>query len=145
MRQGWLWFSEDRRSTDFTAFIRHPKWVIGFSDITLLHSHIHRHCSGKPCIVKCAIVFRRTGLSWPMPYNRIASKDQAMPHRRKMDYWIEAHPMNRQGKGHEGVLIGETSKHWNRFPAARATCKGSPDPLFRTPANVYTAWRPYVP
>ncbi len=25
---------------DFTTFIKHPKWLIGFSDITILHSHI---------------------------------------------------------------------------------------------------------
>ena len=26
---------------DFSTFLQHPKWVIGFSDITVLHSHIH--------------------------------------------------------------------------------------------------------
>ena len=26
---------------DFSAFIENPKWVIGYSDITVLHSHIH--------------------------------------------------------------------------------------------------------
>ena len=26
---------------DFTKFKAHPKWVIGFSDVTVLHSHIH--------------------------------------------------------------------------------------------------------
>jgi len=26
---------------DFSSFIKHPKWVIGYSDITVLHSHIH--------------------------------------------------------------------------------------------------------
>ena len=25
---------------DFSSFINHPKWIIGFSDITVLHSHI---------------------------------------------------------------------------------------------------------
>jgi muramoyltetrapeptide carboxypeptidase len=25
---------------NFTKFVQHPKWIIGFSDITLLHSHI---------------------------------------------------------------------------------------------------------
>jgi muramoyltetrapeptide carboxypeptidase len=29
---------------DFTSFQRHPKWVVGFSDITVLHAHIHRRC-----------------------------------------------------------------------------------------------------
>ena len=26
---------------DFSKFKKHPKWIIGFSDITVLHSHIH--------------------------------------------------------------------------------------------------------
>lgn len=28
---------------DFTAFTARPKWIAGYSDITVLHSHIHRH------------------------------------------------------------------------------------------------------
>lgn len=28
---------------DFSKFRKHPKWIIGFSDITVLHSHIFRH------------------------------------------------------------------------------------------------------
>lgn len=28
---------------DFTKFRQHPKWVIGFSDVTVLHCHINRH------------------------------------------------------------------------------------------------------
>jgi muramoyltetrapeptide carboxypeptidase len=28
---------------DFTRFKKNPKWIIGFSDITLLHAHIHRN------------------------------------------------------------------------------------------------------
>jgi muramoyltetrapeptide carboxypeptidase len=28
---------------NFTQFLQHPKWVIGFSDITVLHSHINRN------------------------------------------------------------------------------------------------------
>ena len=26
---------------DFTKFLKHPKWIIGYSDITAFHSHIH--------------------------------------------------------------------------------------------------------
>jgi muramoyltetrapeptide carboxypeptidase len=26
---------------DFTVFARHPKWIVGYSDVTVLHSHIH--------------------------------------------------------------------------------------------------------
>ena len=28
-------------SLDFTEFEKHPKWIIGYSDVTVLHSHIH--------------------------------------------------------------------------------------------------------
>lgn len=30
-------------SIDFTKFIQHPKWIIGFSDITVLHAHVNRN------------------------------------------------------------------------------------------------------
>ena len=26
---------------DFNTFIKHPKWIVGYSDITVLHAHIH--------------------------------------------------------------------------------------------------------
>jgi muramoyltetrapeptide carboxypeptidase len=26
---------------DFTNFKKHPKWIVGYSDVTVLHSHIH--------------------------------------------------------------------------------------------------------
>lgn len=26
---------------DLTHFVRHPKWIVGYSDITVLHSHLH--------------------------------------------------------------------------------------------------------
>jgi len=28
---------------DFSNFVEHPKWVIGYSDITVFHNHIHTH------------------------------------------------------------------------------------------------------
>jgi muramoyltetrapeptide carboxypeptidase len=28
---------------DFTGFCKIPKWIVGYSDITVLHSHIHKH------------------------------------------------------------------------------------------------------
>ena len=30
---------------DFTLFKKNPKWLIGFSDVTVLHSHINRNCN----------------------------------------------------------------------------------------------------
>jgi muramoyltetrapeptide carboxypeptidase len=28
---------------NFNAFLKHPKWIIGFSDITVLHCHLHKN------------------------------------------------------------------------------------------------------
>lgn len=28
---------------DFSRFVQHPKWLVGYSDITCLHSHVQRH------------------------------------------------------------------------------------------------------
>ncbi len=28
---------------DFSAFARHPKWIVGYSDVTVLHSHINKN------------------------------------------------------------------------------------------------------
>lgn len=28
---------------DFTRFQQIPKWIVGYSDVTVLHSHIHEH------------------------------------------------------------------------------------------------------
>ena len=27
---------------DFSAFVKHPKWIVGYSDITVLHNHINK-------------------------------------------------------------------------------------------------------
>ena len=29
---------------DFSYFTKHPKWICGYSDVTVFHSHIHKHC-----------------------------------------------------------------------------------------------------
>lgn len=34
---------------DFTRFCEHPSWLVGYSDVTVLHSHIHQ-CSAIPTL-----------------------------------------------------------------------------------------------
>ena len=29
---------------DWKKFVKQPKWLIGYSDITVIHSHVHKHC-----------------------------------------------------------------------------------------------------
>lgn len=81
---------------DFTAFRRNPKWVIGYSDITVLHSHIHN--------------FGIETLHATMPIN-FAKHEEATRTLLKaiqgeaLQYTVPANPLNRDGKAH-GELVG---------------------------------------
>lgn len=88
---------------NFKTFSRNPKWIVGFSDVTVLHAHIHN-------------TLNIATLHAMMPINIV--KDAAMAHKRMalkslkdalfgktLAYKTAAHPMNRPGKA-TGVLTG---------------------------------------
>ena len=81
---------------DFTKFKQNLKWVIGYSDITVLHSHIHN--------------FGIETLHATMPINFIKNTEAIETLRKalfgeSLDYKIEQHLLNRKGAA-EGELIG---------------------------------------
>jgi muramoyltetrapeptide carboxypeptidase len=81
---------------DFTTFIKNPKWIIGYSDITVLHSHIHN--------------LGIETLHATMPIN-FSKNTEALESLRKalfgevIKYEIETNALNRKGIA-EGELIG---------------------------------------
>ncbi len=85
---------------DFTEFVKHPKWIIGFSDITLLHCHLFSN-------------YRIASLHAPMAaaFNDGEFKNQYIESLHKAligtkeDYTCNAHPFNHRGKA-SGILIG---------------------------------------
>ncbi|NOX85353.1 MAG: LD-carboxypeptidase [Chlorobi bacterium] len=83
---------------DFARFCRNPKWIIGYSDITVFHSHINRN-------------FGIQTLHATMPVNFAGNKPQAIEGMFDVleggfpDYSIDSHPLNRQGSA-RGVLAG---------------------------------------
>lgn len=84
---------------DWTAFKQHPKWLVGYSDITLLHSHVHNfgieslHSVMLQGIAKSSKVAAET--------IRIALFGESL------EYKIPNHPQNTSGKGTiEGVVVG---------------------------------------
>ncbi|WP_293913536.1 MULTISPECIES: LD-carboxypeptidase [unclassified Sphingobacterium] len=84
---------------DFTAFIRHPKWVIGFSDITVLHSHIQQSF-GIPTIHGQMPKSFADGTSASLETLRAALFGE------NTDFKYKQHTFpNRPGKG-EGILTG---------------------------------------
>lgn len=81
---------------DFSKFKQNPKWIIGYSDITVLHSHIHN--------------LGYQTIHATMPINFMVNKEATESLRKtlfgeKIEYKFESHPLNRNGKA-EGQLIG---------------------------------------
>lgn len=77
---------------------RHPKWIVGFSDVTALHAHLLKH--------------GLVGLHGPMPgyYTKQKAKPATRLLRRILfGEWppieIPAHPFNRPGKA-KNILVG---------------------------------------
>jgi muramoyltetrapeptide carboxypeptidase len=85
---------------DFKKFKKHPKWVIGFSDITLLHNH-------------CTEVLKTASLHAPMAaaFNNGGSNNEwvlSLKHAlqgKKANYKAEVHAHNKLGKA-TGKLVG---------------------------------------
>ena len=85
---------------DFTTFCKHPKWICGYSDVTVFHSHILQN-------------YGIATLHSTMPINvnqetRYQFSAQNMIQLLMgdvMNYEIDPHPLNREGEA-TGVLVG---------------------------------------
>lgn len=82
---------------NFERFRENPKWVIGFSDITILHAHIHRHFGIETIHGPMA-----AGLGKEDPSS---ASLQSILFGKAITYEIPNHPLNRMGRG-TGQLIG---------------------------------------
>jgi muramoyltetrapeptide carboxypeptidase len=83
---------------NFSHFSQHPKWLVGFSDITILHTHIYNN-------------YNIQSIHGQMPVNIPDASAKSLETLRKalfgeaLNYKIKAHKLNRTGKA-SGVLIG---------------------------------------
>jgi len=85
---------------NFTRFKKNPKWVIGFSDITVLHTHLAGKYNIASLHAPMAAAFNEEGYQNEF----IASLKNALTGK-KANYSTEPHPFNRKGKA-TGKLIG---------------------------------------
>jgi len=82
---------------DFSKFINHPKWIIGFSDVTVLHSHLHN--------------LGVASLHAIMPFSVPKACEEAKQTLYKAlfgenySFEIDSDPLNKKGKA-DGLLIG---------------------------------------
>jgi len=83
---------------DFSQFLLQPKWIAGYSDVTVLHSHINKN-------------FGIETLHASMPINFSTNTPESLESLRKalfgekFSYVASNHNFNRTGKT-EGILIG---------------------------------------
>lgn len=85
---------------DFLAFKKNPKWIIGFSDITVFHSYLLSKCKTASLHAPMANAFSAGGSK--LPY--VQSLQKALKGA-KMQYTCLPHLFNQLGKA-TGVLMG---------------------------------------
>jgi muramoyltetrapeptide carboxypeptidase len=85
---------------DLTRFEQRPKWVVGFSDITVLHAHILTRCRTATLHAPMADAFNEGGdLSQGVLSLRHALAGKPVA------YTFPAHPLNRKGQA-TGPVVG---------------------------------------
>lgn len=94
---------------NFSNFRKHPKWIIGFSDITVLHSHLHQVVGVASIHAKmCGSFPKDWALADEVQKATILSIKDALEGRR-VQYPAITAPQNRMGVG-EGKIIGGNLK-----------------------------------
>jgi muramoyltetrapeptide carboxypeptidase len=90
-------------SLDFKKFKKHPKWVVGYSDITVLHSHINK-LGVQTLHATMPINFTKNKEATETLYKALFG--------RKINYKVKLHSLNKKAKGVktssvvEGELVG---------------------------------------
>jgi muramoyltetrapeptide carboxypeptidase len=83
---------------DFSRFTQNPKWLVGFSDITVLHTHLFAN-------------YRAQSIHGQMPINIPDASARSLTTLRKalfgeeLSYEFKSHTLNRSGES-SGILVG---------------------------------------
>lgn len=89
---------------DFTRFAENPKWIVGFSDVTVLHSHIHRHFNIETLHAIMPVNFKDKCES-----NRSLNSLKKALFGKELSYTIPAFPLNREGTSRAPLIGGNLS------------------------------------
>jgi muramoyltetrapeptide carboxypeptidase len=85
---------------DFTKFKRNPKWIIGYSDVTVLHAHLYSKLKVASLHSPMAAAFNDGGA-----HNEFVQSLKKALFGKKSNYNCPAHVLNRKGNA-EGELVG---------------------------------------
>jgi len=86
---------------DFTKFVKNPKWLVGYSDITCLHSHIHSNYGITTLHAHMGSAYipeKQDALSTQSIHDAILGKAHT--------YQAATHPLQRKGKAQAAVIGG---------------------------------------
>lgn len=84
------------------GLLKHPKWLIGFSDLTVFHCHVHRHLELCTLHAPMALQFQTDNALYH-PEDLALTMDVLKQGRQS--YALPYHPLNREGNA-EGSVIG---------------------------------------
>ncbi len=121
---------------DFSALKKYPKWLIGFSDITVIHSHLARN-------QRIASIHSKMCNSFPDDWQKadpvqvatILSIRDALSGA-AMKYQVTPHPANKTGKG-TGPLVGGNMKTLESLIGTHSDLPVSGAILFLEDTNEY--------
>jgi muramoyltetrapeptide carboxypeptidase len=82
---------------NWEGYGRHPKWVVGYSDITVLHCHLLAQAGSESFHATMPINFGLNSNATQTLFNALMGAD--------IDYRLHAHPLNRNGSA-RGLLAG---------------------------------------
>ena len=85
---------------DFKKFKRQPKWIIGYSDVTILHSHLYSNYYISSIHAPMAAAFNDAG-----HINRFVQSLHHALEGKKLKYSCEPHEFNKKGEA-IGELVG---------------------------------------
>jgi len=83
---------------DFSRFIKYPKWIVGYSDVTVLHNHVNQN-------------YNIQSLHATMPINFPTNSKESLESLENvlfgegMNYEFGTHELNKNGKA-QGILVG---------------------------------------
>lgn len=85
---------------DFSEFLKHPKWICGYSDITVFHSHLHRNfqISSIHCLMPVNITNSNESEQGTSTFLQAITGD-------KLTYQTPHNLFNRHGEA-SGVIVG---------------------------------------
>jgi len=87
---------------DWQAFTINPKWLIGFSDITVFHSHVHQ-CYNTPTL------HAAMPITYPQNTDGAIKNIRDLLFGEKVSYKFEGHSFNKNGKVKAAIVGGNLS------------------------------------